>query len=125
MFPAAQVDLLERDDVGFGQVAQKGLSLLSCCGCVHYREFLKKLTLLANHARELKPAITGFVWHPVAPKSFQDESLNVYGLVGELLNGPLIDRVVVPAAINPEAFKTRVLRDSICYLVQHLVDRLG
>ena len=72
LFSAAQVDLLERDDVGFGQVAQKVFSLRSCCGCVLYREFLKKLALLANHARQLKPAITGFVWHSVAPKSFQD-----------------------------------------------------
>ena len=125
MSSAAQVDLLERDDVGFGQVAQKVFSLRSCCGCVLYREFLKKLALLANHARQLKPAITGFVWHSVAPKSFQDDSLNVYGLVGELLDGPLIDRVVVPAAVDSEAVKTRVLRNSICDLVQHLVERLS
>ena len=81
--------------------------------------------MLDNHARQLKPAITGFHWHSVAPEGIQDEFLNVYGLVGELLDGPLIDRVVVPTTIHLKAVKTRVLRDSICDLVQDLVDCLG
>ena len=125
LIPTAYVHLLERGDVGLSQVLQEGLSLFSCRGCVLYREILKTLTLLDNHARQLKPAITGFLWHSIAPESFQDEFLNVCGLVGELLDRPLIDHVVVPAAINLEASKTRVLRDRICDLVQHLVYRLS
>ena len=40
-------------------------------------------------------------------------------------DGPLIHRIVVPAAIHPEAIETGARGDSVSDLVQHLVDGLG
>ena len=99
---------------------------MRCCrGRVLHHKDLEILTLLTNHARQLQPSIAGLVWHSVAPKSLQEELLNVLGLVGELLDGPLIDRVVVPAAIHPEAIEAGALWNRIGDLVQHLIDGLG
>ena len=86
---------------------------------------LEILTLLADQTRQLQPSITGFFWHPVFPKSFQDEGFDVLGLVSELLYWPLIHCVIVPAAIHLEAIETGVLWNGIGDLVQPLVDGLG
>ena len=68
--------------------------------------------------------VTSLFWHSIAPKSLQDELLNVRSLVHKLLDWPLIHNVIVPATIYFEALEASVLwvlRYGLGDLIQQLV----
>lgn len=123
LFAAAKVDQLERLEVGVGQVLQEDGTLLGGRCSVPQFEVLHLSTSLAELIGHIQPSATDLLWHSVAPECLENEPFAVFSLVSDLLDGPLIHCVCVPATVDLEAVKTGVKWDGLGDGVEQLVDR--